>query len=109
MELTRTKQCRNCPWRKDSDLSKISGYQLEQHHKLKSTIANKGELNIGKINIMACHESTESDSQHCIGWLSNQIGVGNNIGLRLAMSRCPQSGDIETFGDQFRTFEETIR
>jgi hypothetical protein len=57
---------------------------------------------------MACHESTESTPEHCIGWVHNQLGVGNNIGLRIAMARGDFT-DIEVFGEQFETFEETLR
>jgi hypothetical protein len=108
MKLNRTKQCRNCPWRKDSNLSKIPGYKRDKHAALKKTISD-GSLNISTLNIMACHESTEEDSQHCIGWVANQVGGGNNIGLRIAMMRCDQAKDIETFGEQFKTFEEMFR
>jgi hypothetical protein len=108
MKPARTKQCRNCPWRKDSDLSKITGYSRDQHYGLESTIAKEGDFNIAKLKIMACHESTESTPEHCIGWVHNQLGVGNNIGLRIAMARGDFT-DIEVFGEQFKTFEETLR
>lgn len=32
---------------------------------------------------MACHYSKPGEETFCAGWLHNQLGVGNNIGLRL--------------------------
>lgn len=54
---------------------------------------------------MACHETHES---HCIGWLVNQLGPGNNIPMRLAMMSCENAKDLEVFGEQHETFEDTL-
>jgi hypothetical protein len=58
-----------------------------------------------EMHVMACHES---HSAYCIGWLHNQLGVGNNIALRLKMLNCDNIGDIEIDGEQHETFEDTL-
>lgn len=113
--LTRTKQCRNCPWRKDSDLTKIPGYSRKQHEDLTGTIA-ESEMGhqlstLSSLRVMACHESSPQGrgSDHCVGWLHNQLGVGNNIPLRISVSGCTNMREMITFGPQFMTLEGTIR
>jgi len=85
-KLKRTKQCAKCPWRKDVNPRNIpNGYSEEKHRALRSTIARPGDLSAltsNKIRVMACHETHKT---HCIGWLTNQLGAGNNIALRLDM------------------------
>jgi len=44
----------------------------------------------------------------CVGWLVNQIGPGNNIGLRLAVLSGQVDADVRTIGPQHSTFEETM-
>jgi hypothetical protein len=56
---------------------------------------------------MACHESKPEDEMHCIGWLMNQLGPGNNIGLRLQMLEFDLS-EVEIFGEQHERFEDTL-
>lgn len=106
--LNRTKQCKNCPWKVESDLSKIPNYQEDLHKGLSSTIADQNSCSLSSTNVMACHHSKEGQEEHCIGWLVNQLGVGNNIGMRLRMSSCENSKDIEVFGEQYQNFEDTI-
>lgn len=54
---------------------------------------------------MACHET---DSAHCLGWLVNQLGTGNNIGLRLQMMSCENASKIRLRGEQHETLEDTL-
>lgn len=54
---------------------------------------------------MACHETHDA---HCIGWVVNQVGSGNNIGLRIRMMSCENYGSIKLQGEQHQTFEETL-
>jgi len=56
---------------------------------------------------MACHHSTNSRDLECVGWLHNQLGVGNNIPLRLSMGNY-ESAELEVLGEQKKTFEETF-
>ena len=106
--LTQTKQCANCPWKVDSDLFKIPGYDRTQHHNLAQTIVSDGILDPSHpVLFMGCHNSSEGNDLECIGWLRNQLS-SNNIGLRLMMIGCANSGDIEVLGEQHLTFEETL-
>ena len=105
MKLKRTIQCAKCPWRKDADPHSIpNGYSEEKHRRLKSTIAEPGILRLDG-RAMACHEDHDS---HCIGWLVNQIGPGNNIGLRIQMLHCDNLKEVRTIGEQHETFEGTL-
>jgi hypothetical protein len=110
MKLNRTKQCSKCPWKvKTNPFDIPDGYCEIKHANLESTIAKEGELNIGKtLAVMACHHSKGEQQDHCIGWLHNQLGVGNNIGLRIAMMRCENIREIKTYGKQHERFEDTL-
>lgn len=108
-KLKRTKQCAKCPWRKDVDPRDIpNGYCETKHAGLKSTIAKPGDLSFlvsPEMRVMACHEDHDS---HCIGWLVNQTGDGNNIGLRIKMLACENRSKIQLAGEQHETFEDTL-
>jgi hypothetical protein len=98
--LRQTKQCANCPWKVNSDTSKIPGYDRELHQQLSGTIAELGIIEIGDtLRMMACHNSTEGDDLECVGWLHNQLGTGNNIGLRMLMFGYSNAKDIKVFGN----------
>ncbi len=104
-ELKRTVQCAKCPWRVDVDPHEIpDGYSEEKHAALACTIAEPGSLqDTGRA--MACHET---DDAHCIGWLANQLGQGNNLGLRIRMLTCSNARDFLTIGEQHKTFQDTL-
>lgn len=104
------RQCKACPFRKDANPRDIpNGYCANKHAKLRNTIAVPGEINIGGVlRIMACHDSTPGKEQPCVGWLHNQHGPGNNIGLRLAVIAGDISMDIKLVGEQHATFEDTL-
>lgn len=106
-KLKRTKQCAKCPWRKDVNPHDIpNGYSEEKHCALESTIASDPVASIlSPTHVMACHETHDA---HCIGWLVNQLGPGNNIGLRIWMTSCANANKIQLVGEQHETFEETL-
>lgn len=109
-KLKRTAQCKACPWRKDvvpgRDIP--GGYCETKHANLANTIA-KGDpiaqLMAAENHMMACHES---HSAHCVGWLANQIGPGNNIVMRMQMRHCTNAHKIRLVGEQHDTFEDTL-
>lgn len=103
--LKRTVQCSKCPWKVSTDPRTIpNGYSEEKHAALSCTIAEPGSMqSTGRA--MACHEMQDT---HCIGWLVNQIGSGNNIPLRLRMMDCENAGDIRLIGEQHERFEDTL-
>ena len=104
--LKRTTQCVKCPWRVEVDPHDIpNGYCEDKHRALKDTIAGPDGNFLGSLRAMACHETHDA---HCIGWLVNQIGPGNNIGLRIRMMSCENASAITLRGEQHETFEETL-
>jgi len=105
-KLKRTKQCQKCPWRVDTNPFDIPGYSEAQHYALECTIASRS-LNLlsEQRPVMTCHETKNA---HCIGWLMNQLTVGNNIPLRIQMMSCENRDEIKLVGEQYQTFEETL-
>lgn len=107
--LKHTTQCAKCPWRKDVDPHDIpNGYSEDKHRALKGTIARDGDLSgvFGRtVRIMACHETHDA---HCIGWLMNQVGRGNNIAMRIQLMSCDNADQIRLVGEQHECFEDTL-
>lgn len=110
-KLGRTKQCKKCPWKCATNPEEIpNGYQVELHKDLKGTISKEGlagYIDPPKV-AMACHESKIGKEVHCVGWVNQQMGVGNNIRLRMQLMNCDNINELEVYGDQHRTFEETL-
>ena len=106
--ITRTNQCEKCPWRKDVDPWDIpGGYDVEKHKALASTIAEPGVLMPQRgMKLMACHESPPGQEQTCVGWAYNQLGPGNNLGLRMAVLM--QDITLQVHGEQHRCLEDTL-
>lgn len=101
-------QCKSCPWRVDCDPEHDipNGYSTDRHCQLRNTIAQ--DLRISRIlNIMACHYAPVGEEFPCAGWLYNQLGVGNNITVRLAIGR-GQLPIPEVDGEQHETFDDTL-
>jgi hypothetical protein len=109
MKLKRTKQCKKCPWKVSVNPNDIpNGYDIDKHKALKSTIADRDNPLSSiteQVRNMACHESHDS---HCVGWLHNQLGEGNNIGLRINMRNCENIHKLEILGEQHEYFEDTF-
>lgn len=109
MKLTRTTQCAKCPWKVSTDPRKIPGEYCETKHKnLAKTIADPAIVELGTLQIMACHHSREGDNMMCVGWVYNQLGVGNNIGLRLRLRSCTNLRNLRIIGKQHERFEDTL-
>lgn len=102
-------QCKSCPWRVDCEPDKdIPRYKRDLHKKLARTIQSGTEsLFARERHVMACHYSEPGQEFACAGWLANQLGPGNNIGLRLqvASGRMPVP---RIDGEQHERFEDTI-
>ncbi|MFT6904992.1 MAG: hypothetical protein ACJAS1_001646 [Oleiphilaceae bacterium] len=110
MELKRTRQCKKCPWRVNVDPRDIpNGYDEVKHANLINTIADPhnplSSINQVISRVMACHETHDA---HCVGWLNNQIGVGNNIGLRFQMRNCSNIDKLSIVGEQRDCFKDTL-
>lgn len=107
-KLKRTAQCAKCPWRTAVDPHDIpNGYCETKHRDLAGTIAVPGDISrLGEpLRVMACHETEQA---HCVGWLHNQVGVGNNIALRLKMASCENGHKLRLRGDQHPNFAATL-
>lgn len=102
-------QCRTCPWRVDCDpMTDIPNYVPGLHHKLDNTIRSGLEtLGCKTMRVMACHYSKPGEEFPCAGWLSNQIGPGNNLGVRLRVMTGQMPVPVVD-GEQYETFEETL-
>lgn len=103
------KQCKSCPWHVDCDPDvDIPNYRRELHRGLKKTIRSGIDtVFCSTQHMMACHYSKPDDEFVCAGWLHNQIGSGNNLGVRLRVMR----GDLpvpEVDGPQHECFEDTL-
>lgn len=104
-KLKRTHQCKKCPWRVATNPFDIpNGYDPKKHAALEKTIAVPGSLQ-DTGHAFACHEMDEA---HCVGWLVNQLGPGNNIPLRIRMMSCENSRAIKLRGKQHERFEDTL-
>ncbi len=108
-KLKRTNQCKKCPWKVSTDPHEIpNGYDEELHRGLECTIADQGAGLMSRGRAMACHESPVGEEAHCVGWVANQLGPGNNLGLRIQMLSCENVGAIRLDGDQHERFEDTL-
>ncbi len=113
-QLNQTKQCKTCPWRKESKVENIPNYSSRLHQDLEDTIAylspEEQLSDSSPENIMLCHHSNlDSDQTFCIGWVHNQLGVGNNIKLRMYFMGCKNGNQIEVVGEQVKSFEDTFK
>lgn len=109
--LKRTKQCAKCPWKVSTNPFDIpNGYNPELHAKLETTIAEPGYFrgSVDEVKTMACHHSRPGHEAHCLGWLANQLGPGNNIALRLQMMACENAKEVKLDGEQHACFEDTL-
>lgn len=107
-KLKRTAQCAHCPWIKDSNPHDIpNGYCETKHANLADTIAVPGAMPDfnAPMKAMACHET---DDAHCVGWVMNQLGEGNNIALRLRAGSCTNIDKVRLRGEQHDTFADTL-
>ena len=72
-------------------------------------MAQPGVMSLsGGQHAMACHESKPGSEMHCVGWLCQQLGPGNNIGLRMRMLTCDNINAVELVGEQHETLEDTF-
>lgn len=107
-KLPRTKQCVKCPWKVSTNPFDIPDeYCPTKHANLKETIST-GSFDFKATKAMACHHSNGEDEMYCIGWLHNQLGVGNNIALRIKMLSCENIKEVKTYGEQHERFDDTL-
>lgn len=104
------RQCARCPWRVGTNPREIpGGYCETKHAALSRTIADPGRVATdGTLRLMACHESHPGREFPCVGWLSHQLGEGNNIPLRMAVIEGRVDANVETVGPQHACLEDTL-
>jgi hypothetical protein len=105
------RQCAKCPWKVGVDPRDIpGGYCETKHAGLAGTIAGgAGQATpFTGLRIMACHETPLGAEKPCVGWLVNQLGVGNNLALRLRAATGDIDANVETDGEQHERFEDTL-
>lgn len=110
-KLKRLRQCEKCPWKRSTDPYGIpNGYSKELHRALASTVAVPGAIPgpDRELRIFACHESPIGEEAHCVGWLMNQLGPGNNLALRLRMLECENLELVQIDGPQHEHFRDTL-
>jgi hypothetical protein len=102
------RQCAKCPWKTSTDPRDIpDGYCVRKHRALSATIAEPAALDFsGPLFIFACHQGRMV--RPCVGWLVHQLGVGNNLRLRLAVALGHVDADVRTVGEQHARFEDTL-
>lgn len=114
MPQTIVKQCKSCPWKIETDPDRdIPNYRRDLACDLRKTIASRSQAGLdqlfaGKIHVMACHYSKPGAEFACAGWLHNQLGVGNNIAVRLRV----MTGQLpvpEIEGEQHDQYEDTLK
>lgn len=106
--LRRVRQCAKCPWKQSVNPRDIpEGYCEAKHRGLARTIAPPGDPT-WEGPAMACHESAPGREYPCVGWLVQQLGPGNNLGLRLWMLSCENADRLTTEGPQHARFEDTL-
>jgi hypothetical protein len=105
--MTRTKQCKACPWKKATNPHKdiSGGYDPKKHAALVSC-QSSGLYDPGRT--MACHESSPGADEACVGWLANQLGPGNNLALRMRAIIGGEFRDLRTFGEQHESLDAMI-
>jgi len=108
MKLPRVVQCKKCPWRLSTNPRDVPNGYCEKKHKGLETTITSGLESLTANTAMACHHSVGGDGMYCVGWLHNQLGSGNNIGLRLRMLYCDNINDLQLVGEQHETFEDTL-
>ena len=106
------RQCAKCPWKVSTDPHDIpNGYCETKHAALSNTIAEPGRVGDAHkktLRMMACHESMPGEELPCVGWLDQQLGEGNNIGLRMAVIFGRIDANVETVGEQHTCLEDTL-
>jgi uncharacterized protein DUF6283 len=88
-----------------------NGYCETKHRQLRSTIAagSPGEqLKSSALHAMACHNSPIGNEEACVGWLHHQLGVGNNVMLRLKVLAGTINANYALDGEQHQSLEDTF-
>lgn len=86
-KLKTVKQCKTCPWRVDVVPSRdVPDYDPGIYDRMRTSLRTGLESMSEKTRmVMECHNGKRGANRACAGWLHHQLGVGNNIGVRLSV------------------------
>lgn len=97
------RQCANCPWKVDTDLSTIPGYDPERHRAMERETIGEGIESLTRpLRVFACHKS----GHPCAGWIHNQTR-NNNFWVRFGLCVGALPAPIVE-GEQVREFRDTL-
>lgn len=87
-ELKTIKQCKGCPWKVSVDPPRdVPKYAEGIYDRMRaSTRSGIESLSNRPYAAMACHNQRDGEQRPCAGWLHNQLGVGNNLGVRMRVA-----------------------
>ena len=109
---TRRAPCKACPWKVDATADQIPGYDMEKAEQLINTVGQQ----LGQ-PMMACHQSTEENEVHCVGFLA--VAGWDNLSVRLNVANerippealdppPPEWGEMhESFDDMLQKLRDT--
>jgi len=102
-------QCKTCPWKVTTIPERdIPNYSIEEHEALRVAIRSGLDSLLGpSLHRMDCHSSMPGEGVLCAGWLHNQLGPGNNVGLRFAAA-VGEFPVAKVVGEQHERFEDTL-
>ena len=62
----------------------------------------------GTQHLQQCHETQDADPLPCVGWLYHQLGVGQNLALRMMVITGEIDANVEIDGAQHERIEDTL-
>ncbi len=103
------KQCKTCPWRVAVKPSRdVPDFDPGIYERMQGTLREGlSTLSSKTRTIMECHNGKRGANRPCAGWLHHQIGVGNNIGVRMSVmvGKLPVP---EVIGEQHESLEDLV-
>ncbi len=97
------KQCASCPWKRSVDPDRLPGSYGHVDRDAVATHSAEGTRSLRRDTPgMGCHVKRNAGLP-CVGWLVQQLGPGNNIAMRIAVSIGQVDGNVETVGPQRTT------
>ena len=100
------RQCKTCPWRVEVKPSRdVPNYDPGIYDRMRASLRTGVESIAEKVRIvMECHNGKRGSDRACAGWLHHQLGVGNNLGVRLAVI-CGRLPAPRVVGEQHEDLE----
>jgi hypothetical protein len=99
------RQCVSCPWRVEVIPARdVPDYDPGIYARMRATLRSGLGSMQGTRIVMECHNGKRQD-RACAGWLHHQIGVGNNLGVRIAVA-CGRLPAPKVIGEQHETLDD---